>query len=96
MQLLVLTLIQLYNEKYPARQEKIQHEQFEKKKSTRKLKFGAQACAERDKETLIAKWGKRSGALRARSHPASLQCLEKGPEIFLVLKKATNQSLYKM
>lgn len=42
-----------------------------------------------------AKWGKRRGALKAWPYPASLQCLEKGPEIFLVLKKATNQSLCK-
>lgn len=84
--------MQLYNEQYQVGEKGIQREQLEKKKSTRKFNTGAQACSKRHEETLDAKWNKGSVALGARPHPASLQHLEKAPEMFLVLKKATNQS----
>lgn len=60
---------------------KIQHVQFEKKKGARKFNTRAQACAERDKKMLNAKWNKRGGVLGSRPYPATLHSPEEVSEI---------------
>lgn len=71
--------MKLYSEKQRAGQKEIQHVQFEKGKSAREFNIGAQACAERDKEMLKAKWSKVNWC--ARLYPANLQSLENVSEI---------------
>lgn len=58
--LLVITLLQVYNEKEQAGQKEIQNIQFVEKNITRKFKVGAKACAERDKKP-DEKWNKGNG-----------------------------------
>lgn len=72
--LLVVSLMQVCNEKEEVGQEDGQNIQFEEEESIGKFNTGAKACTERDKEVKVRldlRWDKRSGDLRTRgpSHP---------------------------
>ena len=69
MWLLVVTLMQTYNEKEKVRQGQILHIHLEDKRRSRK-NAGANASSQREKPGF--EWNKGSGDLRARPHPAKL------------------------
>lgn len=70
--LLVVSLMQVCNEKEEVGQEDGQNRQFEEEESIGKFNTGAKACTERDKEVKVRldlHWDKRSGDLRTRDPP---------------------------
>lgn len=74
--LLVVSLMQICNEKEEVGQKDGQNIQFEEEESIRKFNIGAKACTERDKEVKVRldpHWDKRSGHLRTRSLPPTPQ-----------------------
>lgn len=74
MWLVVITLMQIYNEKEQGGLQEIKiHLWFEEKTTTRKFYVGALVCAERDKE----KWNKGGGDLWARSYHTNPETCEK-------------------
>lgn len=99
--LLVITLMQVYNDKKQKGQKGIQNIQFEEKKGIGKFNVGAVSCAEREKEG----WNKGSGTLRVRPHqdnPAfrsrkSFRPLVKGRGLkgFLLLKSINKSKIMK-
>jgi hypothetical protein len=77
--LLVVTLIQIYNEEEQAEQGKAENAQGEGEKGTREWN-GAKFCVLANKqiqENPVVKWIKRSGVLRGETHPAKPLTCEK-------------------
>lgn len=82
--MLLITIIQVYNEKGASRKKEIQNVQFDKKMSSRKFKVGAKACAKNDekvKERPDPQRNKRLSVPKTRPHPTKLlTCKKQRPE----------------
>lgn len=66
---LLITLLQVYNEKEKAGQKEIQNTQFVEKKIIRKFSVGAKACAERGKKP-DEKWNKGNKYSQGKTLPS--------------------------
>lgn len=77
--MLVITLMQTYNEKEQVGQGEIQNIHFEnKRRSRKKIKVPMPVLKEiKYRQKPGPEWNKRSGGLRTRPHPAKLPTLEK-------------------